>query len=317
MKKYSAFAFKVGAIVVPVVVLFVLLDLCGFTPLYTNSISFDAKIKYAKEKEVGQIDLMAIGSSVTLNDLSSAVIKDSLGVSYFNFSSWGLQMRDVHALTTHYIPKYHPKYVIVISSITDFANNDLSETIDNYLNTGQYFKDHLEAYFYIKNFNSIEELRNRKKGLVEDMSIDTNYYNSLHYDEGGAVLLNIPKARILARRWNDRLPFPTKYTPSQYQALDSLSANLRNHNIKFIFVQAPIKDQYVDNPGAQKAVNDHIARCKDIIEKNSGTYLNFEGDKEFSNDSLFVDQFHLSAKGAAVFTKKVTHSLKGVYFKSK
>lgn len=317
MKKYSAFAVKVGAIVVPVFLFFILLDLCGFTPLFTNSISFDAKIKYVKEKKLGQIDFMAIGSSVTLNDLSSDVVKDSLGLSYFNFSSWGLQMKDVNAMVTDYIPKYKPKYVIVISSITDFANNDLSETINNYLNTDQYFKDHLHAYFYIKNFNSIEELMNRKKGLVEDMSIDTNYYNSLHYDEGGAVLLNIPKSRILARRWNDRLPFPTKYTPAQYQALDSLSANLRNHDIKFIFVQAPIKGQYVDNPGAQKSVTDHIARSKDIVEKNGGTYLNFEGGKEFANDSLFVDQFHLSARGAALFTKELTHSLKGIYFNRK
>lgn len=317
MKKYSAFAFKVGAIVIPVVAIFVLLDLCGFTPLYTNSISFDAKIKYVKAKNVGQIDLMAIGSSVTLNDLSSGVIKDSLGVSYFNFSSWGLQMKDVNALTTSYIPKYQPKYVLVISSITDFANEDLSESINNYLNTDQYFKDHLEAYFYIKNFNSIEEIMTRKKGLVEDMSIDTNYYNSLHYDEGGAVLLNIPKERILPRRWNDRLRFPTKYTPAQYAALDSLSAKLRSHDIKFIFVQAPIKAQYVDLPSAQKAVNDHITTCKGIVEKNGGTYLNFEGAKEFANDSLFVDQFHLSARGAAVFTKELTHSLKAGSFSHK
>jgi hypothetical protein len=214
----------------------------------------------------------------------------------------------------YYIPKYKPKYVIVISSVTDFVNDDLAETINNYLNTNQYFKDHLEAYFYIKNFNSIEEIITRKKGLDEDTSIDTNYYNSLHYDDGGAVLLNIPKERILPRRWNDNLPFPNKYTEGHYAALISLSTALRDRHIKLIFVQAPIKEQYLNVPQAQKAVDSHILTCMNIVEKNGGIYLNFEGLKEFSNDNLFVDQFHLSARGATLFTKKLTHSLKTIYF---
>jgi hypothetical protein len=81
-----------------------------------------------------------------------------------------------------------------------------------------------------------------------------------------------------------------------------------------IFVQAPIKEQYLNVPQAQKAVDSHILTCMNIVEKNGGIYLNFEGLKEFSNDNLFVDQFHLSARGATLFTKKLTHSLKTIYF---
>nr|WP_294793102.1 hypothetical protein [uncultured Mucilaginibacter sp.] len=310
MNKYSLFFCKVVAITIPIFVFYSFLYCLGYTPFITNSISFDAKLKFIKEKKIRQADLIAIGSSMTLNNLSSETIKDSLTTSYFNFASWGLQMKDINQLVVNYISKYKPQYILVVSSITDFRNDELSTTIQNYLNTDQYIRDNFEGYFYIKNFNSIASIRSREKERCRSSLITANDYTSLNFDEYGGVLLNISKQNISLNRWNDHSPFPTKSTPGHYRALMSLSAYLKMEHIKFIFVQAPIKQQYVNTLASQQAVYNHITKCKNIIEKDSGIYLNFNGVVPFMSDSLFVDQFHLSSAGATIFTKKLTHSLR-------
>lgn len=310
MKKYIVFVGKVAAMVVPIIALSIFFYFTGYGPLLTNSISFDAKLKYIKERNIKQTDILAIGSSMTLNNLSSTIIKDSLHMSYFNFASWGLQMKDIDQLAINYIPKYKPKYIIVVSSIMDFTNDELSASIQNYLNTSQNIKDNFEAYFYIKNFNSLAEIRGRKIELAKCASIDTNDYSSLHFDKWGGVLLRMSKKSFSLKRWNDHSPFPTKFTTSHYQALMSLSSLLKDRHIKFIFVQSPIKLQYTNTLSSQQSIENHFVNCKKIVEKYGGIYLNFHGIKEFSNDSLFVDQYHLSSVGATIFTRKLTHSLK-------
>jgi len=313
MKQYSVFLGKVAAIFVPILALFTLLYFIGYTPLLTSSISFDAKLKYIKEKQIKQTDIIAIGSSMTLNNLSSDVIKDSLSKSYFNFASWGLQINDTYDVTNDYISRYKPKCIIVVSSITDFTNNNLSSSINNYLSTSRYIKDNLEWYFYIKNFNSIGEIRSRKKELAKCEALNNDDYSSLQFDEAGGILLDIPKEKISLKRWNDHLLFPTTYSSSHYKALGRLSALLKNQKIQFIFVQPPIKMQYVTTLVSQQIVDHHFLKCKNIVESYGGIYLNFHGIKEFTKDSLFVDQYHLSSTGAALFTKKITHSLKDIY----
>jgi hypothetical protein len=311
MNKYLAFTVRLAAMVIPIIAFFTFLYLAGYRPLLTDSIGFDAKIRYVKEKKLKQIDLIAIGSSMTLNNLSSEVIKDSLNMSFFNLASWGLRIKDINHLAINYTPIYKPKYIIVVSSIADFNNDPLEVSINNYLNTSQYFKDHFEAYFYIKNFNSIAEIRSRKRELAKCLLVDTNDYSSLHFDKWGGVLLRMSKKSFSLKRWNDHEPFPTQSAPSQYQALISLSSFLKDQHIKFIFVQSPIKLQYVNTLASQQAVCNHFITCKNIVERFDGIYLNFHGIKEFSNDSLFVDQYHLSSTGAKLLTKKITHSLKG------
>lgn len=314
MKKYLVFVGKVVAMIVPIFVLFIFFYRAGYHPLLTSSISFDAKLKFVKEHNVKQTDLLALGSSITLNSLSSAVIKDSLKMSYFNFASWGLQICDTKALAVNYIAVYKPKYLLVVSSIVDFDTNDeLTVSINNYFNTSEYIRNHFEEYFYVGNFNSILEIVRRKKELAQYVA-DTLGYTSLNFDEFGGVLFKIPRENISLKRWNAHAAFPTIYTNSNYQALQSLGEISKANHVLFIFVQAPIKQLYVSDSKTQQIVSNHISKCKSIVEKSNGVYLNFYGAKEFLNDSLFVDQYHLSSKGATILTQKLAHSLKGIFF---
>ncbi|TWJ03601.1 hypothetical protein JN11_01148 [Mucilaginibacter frigoritolerans] len=300
---------SLSAIIVPVAILVVLLMHFGYTPLFTNSISFDAKIKFVNNKKPKQIDLAAIGSSITLNNLSSKVIKDSLNTSFFNFSSWGLQMNDIKEVIAKDIVNYKPKYILISSSIPDFILPGNLPALENYYNTNKFFKETFTPYFYIKNFNSIADIYTRKKA-TDKLERVNDQYDSLNFDDYGGALLYIPEKNISASRWNAKDPFPTNYTNSQYKNLTALCVFLKEHNIKLIFVQSPIKKSYVYSAEAQQIIDDHFNTCKNIVEKYNNIYLNFYNPQLFSDDHLFVDQFHLSAAGAEIFTKQITHNLK-------
>lgn len=312
--KYLAIIYRIFAIAGAIIIFFEVLFKLGYFPLLTNSISFDAKIAYLNEKKIQRVEIAAVGSSLSLNDLSSQVVKDSLKVSYFNFASWGLQMSDIREMITGMILSYHPKYVIIASSFEEFENAGNVVSIKNYVETPYFIKQHFEEYFYIKNFNSVFDIIHRKKEL-DILTAEKSYYNSLFFDELGGVMMNIPKPKISVKRWNEHKEFPTVYTNNQYKELLLLSKTLKENHIRLMFVCTPLKKSYINTSAIRHAIDYHFAICKSIVEKYDGVYLNFDGTdtNNFAADSLFVDQYHLSNAGAILFTKKITHALKSLY----
>ncbi|MEP6614837.1 MAG: D-alanyl-lipoteichoic acid biosynthesis protein DltD, partial [Mucilaginibacter sp.] len=113
------------------------------------------------------------------------------------------------------------------------------------------------------------------------------------------------------KMWDAHDDFPTKYTQSNYAGLDSLAGWLKQKNIKFIFVQAPIKKSYANTSYYRQRINTHFDKCRSIIENQGGIYLNYYNTAIFT-DSLFVDQYHLQNTGAIIFTKQVVADLKKV-----
>jgi hypothetical protein len=306
--KYTRFLFNAAAVILPILILFEVLYRIGYKPLYTNSVSFDAKTTYLEEKNLGQTNLMIIGSSITLNDVSSKVVEDSLHISFFNFSAWGLQINDTKFLLDTYLPKYKPRYVLICSSLPDFTTTGNVESISNYINTKDVIKKKFGEYFYIKNYNSLFDIYTRKKELQKN-GISNDNYASLKFDDYGGVLLNIPKKNIWPGRWNETRHFPTKFTGSQYVALNELAALLQQRNIKLIFIQTPVRGAYINLPGALAVITSHTDTCKAIIEKHNGLYLNYVNTVLSNNNQMFVDQFHLSEQGADYFTKMFIHQL--------
>lgn len=310
-RNFKHFVYSVSAIVIPILLLFQLLAYLGYAPLFTNSISFDAKINYIQKRKVGQINLMAIGSSITLNNLSSKVISESLTNSYFNFSCWGLQIGDTKKLIINYLPKYKPKYILICSSTPDFTTAGNLESITNYINTNDYLKERFKAYFYLKNYSSLLDIIIRKRDLKKYTATNDNY-TSLNFDQDGGALLNIPQKNISAERWNEKSGFPTPFTVNQYNELSSLCTFLAIQKIKLIFVQSPIKKDFFNTLIFQKIVFNHFQICRKLVEEKGGIYLNLSDTKVFADDKLFVDQFHLSSIGADLFTHIMVDKLKNI-----
>jgi hypothetical protein len=307
-KDFFSLALSVSAIVVPVYIFYTVLLFKGYYPLFTNSISFDAKVLYAKNRKITQVDLLAMGSSMTLNNLDSKVILDSIKLSYFNFACWGMQMGDTKKVLANYLPRYKPKYVLICSSLLDFITPGNSTVID-YINSPDFFKDHQMQYFYMRNYNSIESIKSRKESLRVFGNV-VDRYESLKFDTGGAVLLNVPPGKISKERWNQHDVFPSIYTNTQYNELMSICSLLKTEHVSLVFVQPPIRKAYVSSKKNSAFIKAHYLRCKKIVEQYGGTYVNANDNRTFLDDKMFVDQFHLSGVGAAIFTKSIISDLR-------
>jgi len=298
-KPVNKFLLKALLFALPVFVLFELMFRLGLWPVITNSGLFDAKVRHIKQQHVGDIKLMAIGSSITLYELKSDLVKQNFDIPYYNFASWGIQVSDMRVVLNDYVNEYHPKYVIMCATLGEFRGA-ANESYLNYFNTPRFIRNNLPEYFYFKNYNSIHQLIWRK------------YFEyPINFDRWGGAPLTIKRKDINRKMWDAHDVFPTRYTQANYIALDSIARFLSAKGVKFIFAQAPIKKSYANTPLYQQRLQAHFDKCRQIIESHGGIYLNYYSTAVFT-DSLFVDQYHLQDAGARIFTTEVIGNLKSI-----
>jgi len=293
----NKFLLKVLWFVLPVLVFFEVLFRLGFAPIVTDSTLFDIKMLTVQKRHIKNIKLLSMGSSINLYELDSKIMVQNFNMPYYNFASWSLQMADMKRLLTDLVKTNNPKYVIICSSFPDFISPPNNSYL-NYINTNTFVKNDLPELFYFKNYYSIHQLVWRK----------FHTYKLVIDDWGGASL---SAKNINKNKWDEHDIFPTKYTRENYEALDSLSAFLNIENVKFIFVQVPIKKSYTNTDKSKQIIQSHFDKCKSIVESNNGIYLNYYNTAIFT-DSLFIDQYHLHSAGAVILTKEIVSDLKKI-----
>jgi hypothetical protein len=269
-------------------------------PILTSSISFDAKQIFIKEKAISHTDIMVLGSSMSLNNLSSETVNARLNnkYTYFNFSSWGLLITDIESLLKLYVTKYTPSCIITVSSPCDFEFEKSFEIpgnseLDNFIKGENYY------YLFLKS-PQIQRIADRNEKLKISGLIKYDY-TSLAYDENGGVTLNVPSDKIDKKRWNRPL-FST--TDLQYSALIRICNWLKEKNIKYIFIQSPVKIEDSTEANYETLIKNHCEKVKQIIEQSKFTFINFHDSQKYKK-SEFNDRFHLNKNAAERLTGEI------------
>jgi hypothetical protein len=297
--KLNIFLLKTLLYALPVCIGFEIIFRLGFYPLITNSILFDYKMIQVQKQHREAIRIMAIGSSCGLHDLNSPVMVRNFGPSYYNFSSWGLQLSDMRQLLPQLVDRYRPEYLILCSSPWDFRIPP-NETYRNYTSMPPFIRDHFPEFFYFKQFSSIHQLVFRKW---------ESYLPPI--DRWGGTPLTVPKERIHRDEWDKYFLFPTMSTPGGYNDLDTLSAWLQDRKIPLVFAEMPVNLAFDNAPEARLLLAEHIRKCRSIVTAHRGIFLNYHDPASFP-DSLFFDQTHLQAAGGEIMTNKLAADLKGM-----
>jgi poly-D-alanine transfer protein DltD len=95
---------------------------------------------------------------------------------------------------------------------------------------------------------------------------------------------------------------------NQYSKLEEMVLYMKSKKIKFIYVQAPIKKSLTDKNDSNKIILGHFSKCKSIVEGNGGYYINLH-NTDIYDDSLFIDQYHLTGTGSKIYTKQIVEKL--------
>ena len=267
---------------------------------FTSSISFDSKIYELRQRHFDTLSTIAIGSSMTLNNLNSnewvSATNDS---SFYNISSWGQSILEDCEIIRAMVPLYHPSRVVIFSHCIDFYESHVTNLsrIVSYLKYRYSFSEaHFDALSIYSNTNQ----------LYSSLQKDSLDYSSLNYDDFGGVPLNIQGTHVDESRWNTMADFIFSPDNICYSALSEICLYLRERNVSFVLVNTPTRSHYYSD--IIDDVYKHIHHCDSIISAQGQFFID-EMDFQAYPDSLFADCSHLNRFGASLLTRSVCNRL--------
>lgn len=252
-------------------------------------------MKFIVNSDIKNAEILAVGSSITFNNLNSEIVKSSFRTeSYLNLSSWGLRMNDSYLMIKEMVPFYNPKTVIMVSSPVDFYGSTI---VYNYRDLQKFVSDHnLLKYHYIF-FDSKYFI---KRLITNKMFYDVNdQYKSLNHDIHGAVMLDGKNLVINQNRWKHQTGFHN-FWPAQYQYLDSIASFLKENNVELIIIQNPVREE-IFNDYYEGNFSKHLEKVDDIL-LNNNQHESINCNDTIWSDDLFVDNEHLNKDGARKIT---------------
>jgi len=270
-------------------------------PNFSESYSFNDKIAFLENKNKN-VDIIAIGSSISLNNLDSkSIVNHFSSESFLNLSSWGMCYEDIFWLLKLHSKYNKPKKLIIASGTLDFYSNNKvlkKAVIENFL-----YSNNWRKYSFLRYFNLQYYLSNLK--VAHEVRSSQNNYATLIYDKYGTANLIAKDFKVLKERWNGvfNVKFDTKEHNLNYIYLDSIAKYCNSNNIRLYFFQTPIRIGVFKVLSSQskenlKLHNQNISR---IIKKNKHCFI--DSNSQLWPDSLFADAIHLKSNGAKEFTK--------------
>jgi hypothetical protein len=266
-------------------------------PKLSDSYSFNEKMEFLRTAKI-DADIIAIGSSMSLNNLHSKTITDELhSTSFLNTGSWGMSMKDDFLLLKVLSEIHKPSTVIIASNTHDFSQRDKKinySSLKHFLLSDNNFIHHMKNFnlkYYFENFRYAKKVRS-----------STNEYEYLGFDKHGTVNFDSANFKINVKRWNsDNLN--SKTLSHQYSFLDSISIFCKSKNIKLLFFQSPYRNGLYSTFDDKKLNNlkSHIEKIEVILKQNNGIFIN--ANEVIWADHFFTDATHFNKFGAKKFTE--------------
>ncbi len=271
-------------------------------PNFSNSYAFNDKLVFIKNKKA---KVIALGSSMTLNNIDSETIKEGLATdSYLNMGSWGINMKIMFELLNAYCDVHVPEKLVISSNLMDFDTKNISvrsTEVRDFLQSRQasILRYHVNCFSLNYYFNHFAHAKTYKE--------DRHNYQYLGYDNSGAVLFDANGFNISEKRWS-RQSFvnPEKI---QYAYFDSIVKLCTAKKIELYFFQSPFRagmyEQQVQLDTVK--INVHRTHIKNLLCNSRQHYVDATTIKW--KDSLFVDAAHFNREGARLYTRYCINQL--------
>lgn len=240
--------------------------------------------------KVKKPDILLFGSSHCFRGFDTRLFEER-GISIFNWGSTSQTPTQTMLLMEKHLDRIHPKLVVLeiypylfqmdgIESMLDLlANDSIDQRSFEYAVEINKFKlYHTLGFAWYK--QELSPIRGGVQPIVSfgDEYISGGYNQKIKGQYRGATTFN-----------------PTTWNPKQDQLdyFEKVLQTLKNKNIPYILVQAPIlQDMYnarTDNAEIEKYFS------------SKGTYWNYNGNGTFADTTLFFDEHHLNQSGVKLF----------------
>lgn len=305
MKKFL-FQLVLFLIIPFISVLLLILNIVRYTippPQLSSSLSLNAKLEFIKAQKKKQFDILAIGSSISLDNINSREMTNYFGENYLNCSAWGQNMKENYQFLKLYYSHFHPQIIFTVGNYMDFNNNEKTIKIDQ-------VSDYLFGnYSPIKTYIDFKYLLKTPKEYYLTLQSDKRY-DYLKFDKNGGINFNPKNFQINPSRWDGYKFSELNISAEQFEYLDSIAVFCREKQIPYVFIQSPFRENYVKNLTGDERIQlkNQKKKTHEILRKNGQQYI--DGQNMKWDDSLFVDYAHFNRDGSSKFTKYFLEQLK-------
>jgi len=286
---------------------------CNFTKNYpapiTNRISFDAKLKFIRDKiNPKDIDTIIVGSSIGMNNVLGSVLeKNSKVVKHaINLSVYEATALEVEQLLELRGAFPNLKRIIYSAQYSDFPHpwrykdyhpDILREYITHKLS---YYRS---AKLLFKACNNLVFCYKRAKNWKIKYQ-QKDKFTSLIFDDSASVPLYIFRQDKVGGRWY--LPHPGIMSQKSFDAVGRIAKNAQKEGIKFYLAHQPYRPELYKK---HKSVRDAVAyfdnKISKILTKYPNSYL-IKLQNLPLNNTQYADRTHLNIKGATIVTKEIS-----------
>ena len=274
-------------------------------PPFTGSVSFDEKAVWLSKRLDEPCDILAIGSSMTVNNLDSSVFTNH---AFINASSWGMKIQQTDYFLETLLGYLSPKTVLVVTAPIDFEHDYRGREIydeqklTRFFNDGNLFRTHLQ-------YVSAKYLLGSVGPVLRDRVGRKTYY-SLDFDVGGCVPLDLDSEGFerLTDRWEKPVAQEEAVDEANYAGLAAMAERCDERGIRFVFVQPPIREDILTEKDREFLNNRHWPRLSQICQDKGASFHNFHGNLPVT-EADFADSTHLNRQGARKLSRAILRGL--------
>jgi hypothetical protein len=273
-------------------------------PRITNNLSINEKAMFLRKRATPHVNILALGSSMTQINLSTKAVLERFGdTAYFNFSGWGMDMKQANELARLFVPRMKPDLYLLSSNLMDFSVDPDRADIDppkvaELAFGGSLLKAYLSRPALAYYLRQMETNKTRFN--------DPSSYECLMFDAHGGVALNVVKERMNQVLMDRPPPTSDKLDSAQYVAFEALCTYLEQEHVALVYLLSPYRAG-LHTPEADRTIALHAERVKAILTKHGHRYADMEDTRW--PDSLYCDASHFNEAGAYAFSKAVLERL--------
>ena len=267
----------------------------------TSRISFDAKLKFVRDKiDVNKIDTIIVGSSIGLNDIQGTYLEKNSKKcqAVLNLSVYEATTLESEQLLELRQAFPHLKRMIYSVQYSDTPHTYTYDNFDAKVLSG-YMAKTLDPLSYLKVvFDASKNIvfLYQRQEMWKQKHMQNNSFHYLGFDSSGSVPLHIYGKDIIQHRWKN--PQPNIQHPKSFEAIDRIAKKAQEEGLYFYIAHQPYRAPLVKKYKRVKAaIHDFDTRVDRIFSKYSHAKL-VRLQLLHLNDDYFADRSHLNDKGS-------------------
>jgi hypothetical protein len=266
-------------------------------PRITANFALNEKLALARQHRAEGVDVLALGSSMTLNNLSSEGVMAHFGpVRYLNLGAWGMGAEELSVTGPALVERLRPDTVIVVTNLMDFKRAVMLSASDSahavrYLDSARplsAYWHHWDAPYFL-----------RQMEFDRTRFTDPTNYEYFAMDTHGGVTLDVPPHLMHAVRFHEEPPKATELDEQRYADLHRFARWLHERNIRLMVLASPYRDG-LNTADVDAVQAGHLERLRAMLLPLGHVVIDAHAHPW--PDALFVDASHFGPKGAADFT---------------